>query len=126
MQAANPLVAQGAIEHSTYRSDPYGRLERTVRWVTIVCFGTTQEAERVSGRVSGLHRHVAGTAARRQRDLEGAGRDARIPPSDPALLRWVHASFVDTMLVAHDALDRRPHHRRSGTPSYANGMRSPG
>src|ERR1039458_9801620 len=49
LQAANPLVAQGAIEHSTYKSDPYGRLERTVRWVTIVCFGTTDEAERVSG-----------------------------------------------------------------------------
>src|SRR5487761_491509 len=61
MQAANPLVAQGAIEHSTYRSDPYGRLERTVRWVTVVCFGTRQEAERVSGRVNGLHRPVSGT-----------------------------------------------------------------
>ena len=58
LQAANPLVAQGAIEHSTYRTDPYGRLERTVRWVTVVCFGTTQEAERISGRVNGLHRPV--------------------------------------------------------------------
>ena len=103
LQAANPLVAQGAIEHSTYRTDPYGRLERTVRWVTVVCFGTTQEAERISGRVNGLHRPVSGT-------LPDANATSRVPAgtvysaSDPALLRWVHASFVDTMLVAHDAL----------------------
>ncbi len=51
MQAAHPLVAEGAIEHSTYRSDPYGRFERTVEWVTVVCFGTTAEArERVPQR----------------------------------------------------------------------------
>ena len=103
MQAANPLVAQGAIEHSTYKSDPYGRLERTVRWVTVVCFGTTREAERVSGRVSSLHRPVSGL-------LPAANGTSRVPAgtpysaSDPALLRWVHASFVDSMLVAHDAL----------------------
>jgi uncharacterized protein (DUF2236 family) len=103
LQAANPLVAQGAIEHSTYKSDPYGRLERTVRWVTVVCFGTTREAERISGRVSGLHRPVSGS-------LPASNATSRVPAgtpysaSDPALLRWVHASFVDTMLVAHDAL----------------------
>jgi uncharacterized protein (DUF2236 family) len=103
LQAANPLVAQGAIEHSTYKSDPYGRLERTVRWVTVVCFGTTAEAERVSGGVNRLHGPVSGT-------LPAANATPRVPAGspysagDPALLRWVHASFVDTMLVAHDAL----------------------
>jgi uncharacterized protein (DUF2236 family) len=103
LQAANPLVAQGAIEHSTYQSDPYGRLERTVRWVTVVCFGTTKEAERISGRVNGLHRPVSGrlpAANATSRVAAGTGYSA----SDPGLLRWVHASFVDTMLVAHDAL----------------------
>jgi uncharacterized protein (DUF2236 family) len=101
LQAANPLVAQGAIEHSTYRTDPYGRLERTVTWVTIVCFGTAQEAQRVSGHVTRLHGHVSGT-------LPAANATSRVPAgtvytaSDPPLLRWVHASFVDTMLVAHD------------------------
>jgi uncharacterized protein (DUF2236 family) len=103
LQAAHPLVAQGAIDHSTYKTDPYGRLERTVLWVTVVCFGTTREAERISGRVTGLHRRVSG-------ELPAASATARVPAGtlytagDPALLRWVHASFVDTMLVAHDAL----------------------
>jgi uncharacterized protein (DUF2236 family) len=103
LQAANPLVAQGAIEHSTYKSDPYGRLERTVRWVTVVCFGTTKEAERISGRVNGLHRPVSGSLpAANATSRVAAG--TRYSASDPGLLRWVHASFVDTMLVAHDAL----------------------
>jgi uncharacterized protein (DUF2236 family) len=103
LQAANPLVAQGAIDHSTYRSDPYGRLERTVSWVTIICFGTTPEAARVAGHVTGLHRRVSGT-------LPAANATSRVPAGtvytagDPGLLRWVHASFVDTMLVAHDTL----------------------
>ena len=103
LQAANPLVAQGAVDHSTYRTDPYGRLERTVRWVTVVSFGTTREAERISGGVTGLHRRVAGR-------LPDTSATARVPAGtvysagDPELLRWVHASFVDTMLVAHDAL----------------------
>jgi hypothetical protein len=101
--SSRPLVAQGAIEHSTYRTDPYGRLERTVMWVTVVCFGTTSEAERVSGRVTRLHRRVSGV-------LPEANGTSRVPggttysADDPDLLRWVHASFVDTMLVAHDAL----------------------
>lgn len=103
LQAANPLVAQGAIDHSTYKSDPYGRLERTVRWVTVVSFGTTREAERISGGVTSLHRRVSGR-------LPETSGTARVPAgtvysaADPELLRWVHASFVDTMLVAHDAL----------------------
>ena len=103
MQAANPLVAQGAIDHSGYASDPYGRLERTVEWVTLVCFGTTAEARRASRQVTARHRRVSGI-------LPAAHATARVPAgtrytaADPPLLRWVHASFVDTMLVTHDAL----------------------
>ena len=103
MQAANPLVAQGAIDHSGYATDPYGRLERTVEWVTLVSFGTTAEARRASRQVTALHRRVTGA-------LPAAHATARVPAgtaytaSEPSLLRWVHASFVETMLTTHDAL----------------------
>lgn len=93
MQAANPLVAQGAIDHSNYATDPYGRLDRTVEWVTVVSFGTTAEATRVSSRVVALHGRVKGALP------SGTPYTA----DDPALLRWVHATFVDTMLATHDA-----------------------
>lgn len=102
MQAAHPLVAEGAIEHSTYATDPFGRFERTVEWVTVVCFGTTAEARAVSRGVNRLHAQVAGS-------LAGEHATAAVPAGsaysgrDPALLLWVHATFVDTMLVSHDA-----------------------
>jgi len=103
MQAANPLVAQGALDHSGFDRDPYGRLERTIEWVTLVSFGTTAEAGRASAQVNALHRRVVGRlpVAAATRRL-GAG--SRYSASDLDLLRWVHASFVDTMLVTHDAL----------------------
>ena len=103
LQAAHPLVAQGAIDHSTYATDPFGRLNRTIHWVTMVSFGTTAEAKAASRLVNRLHRSVAGSlpsshATRRVR--------SRSPytATDPELLLWVHATFVDTMLVTHDAL----------------------
>jgi uncharacterized protein (DUF2236 family) len=102
MQAAHPLVAQGAIDHSTYATDPFGRFERTVEWVTVVCFGTTAEARRVSRQVNRLHGHVRGR-------LPADGATGSTAPGtpysgrDPDLLLWVHATFVDTMLVSHDA-----------------------
>ncbi len=103
MQAANPLVAQGAIDHSAYAEDPFGRLMRTIRWVTMVTYGTRAEAVAASAVVNRLHTRIAGTLPG-----EHATRDVvtetRYNALDGELLRWVHASFVDTMLVTHDAL----------------------
>jgi uncharacterized protein (DUF2236 family) len=102
LQTANPLVAQGAIDHSTYRSDPYGRLLRTLEWVAVCAFGTTREAREICRRVNRLHGHVRGRLPRRHGT--SAFPSARpYSAHDPDLLRWVHAGFVDTMLVAHDA-----------------------
>ncbi len=102
MQAAHPLVAEGAIEHSTYRTDPYGRFERTVQWVTIVCFGTTTEARRACRHVNRLHAAVEGQLSAPHATATVGGGSA-YSGRDPALLRWVLATFVDTMLVSHDA-----------------------
>jgi uncharacterized protein (DUF2236 family) len=102
MQAAHPLVAEGAIEHSTYATDPFGRFERTVEWVTVMCFGTTEEARRAAGNVNRLHSRVEGHLAR-DHATRSVGGGSRYSGRDPQLLRWVHATFVDTMLVTHDA-----------------------
>ncbi len=102
MQAAHPLVAEGAIEHSTYRTDPYGRFERTVEWVTVVCFGTTAEARRACRQVNRLHSAVDGRL-RRTHATATVPRGSAYSGRDAELLRWVLATFVDTMLVAHDA-----------------------
>ena len=103
LQAAHPLVAQGAIDHSAYRTDPYGRLYRTLEWVTLCSFGTEAEARSACRGVNRLHGRVRGR-------LPGHHATTVHPPGraysahDPELLAWVHATLVDTMLVAHDAL----------------------
>ncbi len=102
MQAANPLVAQGAIDFSAYADDPFGRLMRTIHWVTMCAYGTRAEAEAACGLVNRMHQRVAGSlpAAHATRRMPARRRYTALTPE---LLRWVHASFVDTMLVAHDA-----------------------
>ena len=103
LQAAHPLVAQGAIDHSSYATDPFGRLNRTIHWVTMVSFGTTAEARAASRTVNRQHRRVSGvlpTAHATERVRRGVGYTAM----DSELLLWVHATFVDTMITAHDAL----------------------
>jgi uncharacterized protein (DUF2236 family) len=103
MQAANPLVAQGAIDFSAYAEDPFGRLLRTIHWVTMVTYGTRAEAEAASDVVNRMHTRVAGALPATHATRRNPAR-RRYSALDGELLRWVHASFVDTMLVTHDAL----------------------
>ncbi len=102
MQAAHPLVAEGAIDHSSYATDPFARFQRTVEWVTVVCYGTTAEARRACAAVNRLHVPVQGSLRRAHATPTVRG-GARYSGRDPDLLLWVHATFVDTMLVSHDA-----------------------
>ncbi|MEO8898957.1 MAG: oxygenase MpaB family protein [Candidatus Dormibacter sp.] len=102
MQAAHPLVAEGAIDHSSYATEPFARFQRTVEWVTVVCFGTTAEARRASRGVNRLHVPVQGSLRRDHATPQVRG-GAKYSGRDPELLLWVHATFVDTMLVSHDA-----------------------
>jgi uncharacterized protein (DUF2236 family) len=88
MQAAHPVVAAGVAEHSTYASDPFGRLLRTMTSSFDVVFGSRSRAETAIRRVNAIHARVGG------RLPDGAGYSAL----DPEALLWVHATLVDTAL----------------------------
>ena len=103
LQAAHPLVAQGAIEHSRYATDPYGRLDRTLTWVTQVSFGTRAEARAACEVVNRLHARVRGELPR-DRGTPKVRAGTAYSALDADLLVWVLATFVDTLLVSHDAL----------------------
>lgn len=103
MQAAHPHVAQGAIDHSAYAADPFGRLMRTYVWAGTVAFGTTAEARAASAGVNRLHRKVAGTTPRGHGTRKVRAGSA-YSAMDEELLLWVHATFVDTLLVSHDRM----------------------
>ncbi len=91
VQVAHPLAMAGVHDHSAFRTDPLGRLQRTAAYVTTTTFGSTREALQVSQRVRGAHRKVHGTAP--------DGRAYRA--DDPHLLAWVSIALTSSFLQAH-------------------------
>jgi len=92
LQSLHPLAMAAVDEHSGFRGDPWGRLQRTSTFLAETTFGTVDDADRAVALVRAVHEHVRGTAP-----------DGRpYAASDPHLLRWVHVAEVDSFLRAHD------------------------
>jgi uncharacterized protein (DUF2236 family) len=100
MQSAHPLIAQGALDHSDFASDPIGRFQRTAGWVTTVVFGTSDEAQAATRSVNRLHRRVSGELPK-EHAVAAWAPGAAYRAQDRDLLLWVHASLIDSMLVTH-------------------------
>ncbi len=98
LQSLHPLAMAGVAEHSDYRGDPWGRLQRTSTFLAVTTFGTAQDAQRAVDRVRGIHRRVHGVAP--------DGRPYRA--DDPHLLEWVHIAEVDSFLLAHQLYGAEP------------------
>jgi len=86
----HPLAMAGVDQHSTYREDPLGRLQRTGDYLAAVTFGTKAEADRAAARVRGVHRRVRGVEPE-------SGTPYWAP--DPELLLWVHCGEIDSFLT---------------------------
>jgi uncharacterized protein (DUF2236 family) len=89
-QMLHPLAMAGVAQHSNYRQDPLGRLERTASFLGTTTFGTVDEAEAAIERVRRVHVRVRGVAS------DGRPYSA----TDPDLLTWVHAAEVAHFLEA--------------------------
>ena len=61
VQALHPLAMAGVEQHSDYRADPWGRLQRTVEYVLTTTYGTRAEAEAAGRVVQAVHKRVNGT-----------------------------------------------------------------
>ena len=77
-QALHPQAMAGVAEHSNFREDAWGRLQRTGDYVSTLTFGTPDQAHALAARVRKVHAHL--------------GLD------DPKLLLWVHMAMVDSFL----------------------------
>ena len=88
--ALHPLAMAGVDQHSTFREDPVGRLQRTAEYVGAVTFGSRAEADRAAARVRGVHRRVRGVEPESGQPYDG---------SDPELLLWVHCGEIDSFLT---------------------------
>ena len=91
MQALHPLAMAGVDQHSDWRTDPVGRLAATASYTATVTYGDRASASRAARRVRMVHEHVRGIDTVTGRPYEA---------SDPALLLWVHAALVDSVLAA--------------------------
>lgn len=98
LQSLHPLAMAGVAEHSDYRADPWGRLQRTSAFLAVTTFGTAEDAQRAVDRVRGIHRRVHGVAP--------DGRPYRA--DDPHLLEWVHIAEVDSFLLAYQRYGAAP------------------
>ena len=94
LQALHPLAMAGVDQHSNWRSDPVGRLAATSGYLATISFGDRAAAERAAARVRRVHEHITGTDA-----ITGRPYAA----SDPALLLWVHATLVESGIVAAES-----------------------
>lgn len=90
LQSLHPRAMAAVAQNSGFRSDPWGRLQRTAEYVGRISFGTTEEAQRAAARVRGIHRRLTGTDP-------DSGETFRI--DDPELLLWVHCCEVDSFLT---------------------------
>jgi uncharacterized protein (DUF2236 family) len=87
LQIAHPAVAAGVDEHSDFRANPWRRLAATLRSYLTIVYGTSAAARSEIRRLNVLHRAIT-----------GPGYAAR----DPELSLWVHATLVDSTIVAYD------------------------
>jgi uncharacterized protein (DUF2236 family) len=94
MQVAHPGVGAGVEQHSTYASDPWGRLFRTVDVMMKLSFASPEVSARQQRMLAKMHRRVKGTT-----DF-GDPYDA----FDVDLQIWVWATLVDTALVMYEQL----------------------
>jgi len=98
LQSLHPVAMTAIAQHSDYRNDPWGRLQRTSTFLAATTYGAAQDAQRAVDRVRDIHAHITGTGP--------DGRPYRA--DDPHLLRWVHVAEADSFLRCHQRYGERP------------------
>lgn len=98
VQLLHPLAVAGVADHSRFRGDPMGRLQRTSAYVVTTTFGALPEALAVARAVRSVHRRVRGSAP-----------DGRpYAADDPRLLTWVSVALTSSFLATDRAFAPQP------------------
>ncbi|WP_328307648.1 DUF2236 domain-containing protein [Streptomyces sp. NBC_00442] len=95
MQVAHPAVGAGVDDHSVFRTDPWGRGERSLRSLQLWVYGGDQ-AVAEGRRLRELHKTIRGTDA--------TGR--RYHALTPAYYAWVHATGYPVYAHAQQYIGR--------------------
>src|SRR5436190_1885256 len=92
LQVSHPTVGAGVSEHSSFRSDPWGRLLRTLDYTYTMVYGGPQAAGEMGRRIRAMHTRIRG-----QRP-DGLPYHAL----EPAPYAWVHATLAEAIVAAHE------------------------
>jgi uncharacterized protein (DUF2236 family) len=101
LQLAHPWVAAAIAEHSRTFADPIGRFHRTFDLVFTMVFGSLDQA---LGAARRLHRRHAMIAGRLPEAIGPFDKGSLYRANEASALRWVHATLVETALMAHDLI----------------------
>ncbi|MGH9247296.1 MAG: oxygenase MpaB family protein [Acidimicrobiales bacterium] len=86
LQLAHPAVAQGVADHSDFQRNPFKRLQGTLEAMYAIVFGSTELATGVGRRIHRIHEFITGPSY-----------EANVPEN----LLWVHATLMDSALLAY-------------------------
>jgi uncharacterized protein (DUF2236 family) len=112
LELAEPRVRTGVWEHTNFRMNPVGRLQRTGLAAMVTVYGARGTAEAMIARVRRMHDRIAGTTP------SGEVYSA----SDPELLNWVQGAAAYGFLQAYHAYVR-PLSLEERNRYYAEGAR---
>lgn len=93
LQIAHPKVARGVAEHSDFRQNSYGRLERTLAAVRTITFGTRRDVLYVAQHVQKMHARVMS---------DDPGRNGPYSAFDKNLQMWVLATLIKGAISAYE------------------------
>jgi uncharacterized protein (DUF2236 family) len=96
LELAEPRVRTGVWEHTTFRTDPLARMERTGLAAMVTVYGGRSVAEKMIAGIRGMHDRVRGTTP--------GGKPYHA--NEPELLDWVQATAAFGFLEAYGAFVR--------------------
>jgi uncharacterized protein (DUF2236 family) len=104
LELADPAVRAGVWQHSSFRDNPFARLQRTGLAAMITIYGARTVAEAMIERVVRMHSSVQGTMP----------NGVLYRANDPRLLTWVHATAAYSFAAAYDRYVARLHEAEYG------------
>ena len=100
----HPLIAAGVADHSSFRSSllaRFTRLRSTISAMLSLAFGTDEEAVAAAAGINAIHDRVSGHLGEPAGALDAG---SRYSAHDPELLRWVHATLLDSVQLTYELL----------------------
>jgi uncharacterized protein (DUF2236 family) len=98
MQIAHPMVAEGVAHHSIFSNSFHakiGRFWRTLDRMLRLTFGSVDEVWKAAQSIDHIHARV-----------HGEREKTRYSARDIELLKWVHCTFIDSMLRTYSLFVR--------------------